>query len=89
LTLLGKLLPPLIACVPMVAVVVAVRHGARALGWPTGVSLALETAAGGLTYVGSALAIAREASRELLRLLRGALERKRAVAERTAAGGGA
>jgi PST family polysaccharide transporter len=75
--MLGKLAPPLVACVPMVAVVMAVRHGARALGWPPALSLGLETAAGGLTYLISAFVIAREATQELLRLLRSALQRRR------------
>jgi len=67
---LVKLLPPLGACLPMVAAILIVRHGLGHVGVPSGVSLIAETAVGGIVYVAAALVIARQASRELIELAR-------------------
>jgi PST family polysaccharide transporter len=74
---LGKfLLPlarPLIACLLMVAAILALRPLLAGLRPP--VQLAIEVTAGGLVYVGGARVIAREATSELLRMVRSALRR--------------
>ncbi len=64
--LLRPLVRPLVACVPMVAAVLAVRYGMRSLhGLPRGCRLGAEVVVGGLAFVASALVIARQASRGL------------------------
>jgi PST family polysaccharide transporter len=75
--MLGPVIPPLVACGPMLAAVVGVRHGLRVLDVSPKLSLVAETAAGALVYVGAALVIARSASQELLRLVKNALQRRR------------
>jgi len=78
--MLARLVPPLLACVPLVGAVLGVRHGMDRLGLDGKIArLAIETAAGGVAYVLAALVIARSASRELLHLLRHALKRRRAA----------
>jgi PST family polysaccharide transporter len=73
-----RLVPPLVACVPMVAAVVGTRLGLRRIGVEHQIYyLAAEVLVGALVYTGAALVIARSASRELLRLLRHALARRR------------
>ena len=77
-----RLVPPLVACVPMVAAVLGVRFALARLGLH-GVAgkivpLAAETTAGAIAYVLSALVVARSASRELLELLRRAIANRRA-----------
>jgi PST family polysaccharide transporter len=73
-----KLLPPLFACVPMVAAVAGLEHW---IGPQKGVRLALSLAAqvatGGVVYAVSALQLARESSRELLQLVQRMLRRRR------------
>jgi PST family polysaccharide transporter len=68
--LLGKMLGPLLACVPMAAAVFAVRHAAQRAGLSGYFSLALEIAVGGLTYPLAALVFARQASREVIEFIR-------------------
>jgi PST family polysaccharide transporter len=71
-------LPPLLACVPMVAAILVVRKGLAALGvhWKV-VTLAAEVTVGGLVYLAAALVVARSVSSEFLRLLRNALNRRK------------
>jgi PST family polysaccharide transporter len=70
-TLLWRLLPPLVACLPMVGGVFAVRFGLERLGVGSPlVQLVAEVLAGGLLFVAAALSIARAPSRELLAIIR-------------------
>jgi len=72
-------LPPLLACVPMVLVVLAVRHGMLAMEYAQGKTmLVAELIAGALTYVVAALILAHSTSRDFLNLLRNALRRRAA-----------
>lgn len=67
---------PLLACLPMVTAVLAVRHGLRAAGLELPiVSLVLEIAVGAAVYVPSAFALAPAIARDFLDLLRKALSR--------------
>jgi PST family polysaccharide transporter len=67
---------PLLACVPMVAAVLAVRYGLRAAGIHSNLlSLGLEILAGALAYVPSAFVLARPVALDFLDLLRKALKR--------------
>ncbi|WP_437914903.1 oligosaccharide flippase family protein [Sorangium sp. So ce302] len=76
--LLRPLVRPLVACVPMVAAVLAVRYGMRSLhDLPRGCRLGAEVVVGGLAFVASALVIARQASRDFLQLAREAVHRRR------------
>ncbi|XXY46282.1 oligosaccharide flippase family protein [Sorangium sp. So ce269] len=76
--LLRPLVRPLLACLPMVAAVLAVRYGLQQLGpLPRGFRLGAEVVAGGLVFVASALVIARQASRDFLQLAREAMRRRR------------
>lgn len=71
------LLPPVLACAPMVFAVIAARRGLIALGGASdAVGLATELLAGALVFIPSALALAPAASRDLLALLRTALSRR-------------
>ncbi len=71
--------PPLLACVPMVVTVLAVRRGMLAAEYAQGKTmLIVEVIVGALTYVASALVIAHSTSRDFLNLLRNALRRRRA-----------
>jgi PST family polysaccharide transporter len=66
---LRRMLPILLACLPMALAVLAVRHGLMVTGWyRPGLSLALEVVAGGIGFVAAALLLARAAVRDLLRL---------------------
>jgi PST family polysaccharide transporter len=65
---LAPLLAPLLACLPMVAAVVGIRLALGETALPGWMQLAAEVVAGALVYVAAALVIAREASRDLLRL---------------------
>lgn len=71
---LARVIGPLLACVPMVGAVLAVRHGIGGLwpGVPLVALLTLEIVAGAVAYVGSALVLAPATSREFLQLLRDA-----------------
>jgi PST family polysaccharide transporter len=71
------LLPPVIACVPMVLAVLGLRHAFEGRGLPKGVGLAAETAIGAIVFIPSALLIAPSTSKDLLALLRSALLRRR------------
>jgi len=69
--LLWRLLPPLVACLPMVAGVFAVRFGLERLGVDRPlIQLIAEVPAGALLFVAAALTIARAPSRELLAIVR-------------------
>ena len=66
---------PLLACVPMVAAVLAVRFGLHAAGIHSDLlSLILQIATGALVYVPSAFVIAGPVARDFLDLLRKALK---------------
>jgi PST family polysaccharide transporter len=76
-TLVGGLGRPLLACVPMVAAVVAVRHALQHVGpLPRGFGLLAELTAGAIVYVPAAFLIAGTASRDLIAQLRGALGKR-------------
>ena len=76
----GSLLPPLGACVPMVAAVLAVRAGLDSFGAPKPwLSLALQVMAGALGYVFGALVVARRTSEELVERLLDAVRSRRAA----------
>ncbi|WP_437976599.1 oligosaccharide flippase family protein [Sorangium sp. So ce295] len=78
LRLLRPLVRPLVACLPMVAAVLAVRYGMRSLhDLPRGCRLGAEVVVGGLAFVAAALVIARQASRDFLQLAREAVRRRR------------
>jgi PST family polysaccharide transporter len=68
--MLAGMAGPLVACVPMVGAVLAVRHGLGLTDDHPFVALFLEVTAGALTYVASALLIARTASADFVGLLR-------------------
>lgn len=69
---------PLLACMPMVAAVLAVRYTLRAAGIHTpAVLLAVEVVTGALVYVPAALLIAPGISRDFLKLVKKALSRER------------
>jgi len=71
------LLPPLLACAPMVLAVLAARRGIAALGGaPATLDLAAELLVGALVFVPSALLLAPTASRDLIGLLRTVLPRR-------------
>ncbi len=71
------LVPPVLACAPMVLAILAVRRGIVALGGaPSLVSLLAELLVGALIFLPSALLLAPSASRDLLGLLRTALSRR-------------
>jgi PST family polysaccharide transporter len=71
------LLPPIVACGPMVVAVLGMRRLLAALGpIPRGLGLALETLAGAAVFVPSALILAPVVSRDLLDVLRRHLARR-------------
>ena len=62
---------PLLACVPMAAAVLAVRHGLAAAGfWHRGLNLGLEVGVGVAAYAAGAWLLARPAALDLIALLR-------------------
>lgn len=76
-TLLRPLVGPLLACVPLVAAVLAVRYGLRPFhGLPRGARLTSEIVAGGLAFVLSALVVAPRASRDFLGLVKDVIRRR-------------
>jgi len=77
---LAELLPPVLACVPMVAAVVGAEHALAAAACAPIVRLAAEVAVGAAVFVPSAFVLAPRTSREFVALLRAALTRRRAVA---------
>jgi lipopolysaccharide exporter len=68
--MLAGMAGPLAACVPMVAAVLAIRHGLRLTDGHPFLGLALEVIAGAVAYVASALLLARSAATDFLGLLR-------------------
>ncbi len=77
--LLATQLRPLLACVPMVAVVLGVRWLSSLAGVERAYArLAAEVAAGAVTYGCAALAVARPAATDLLRLVRASFFRTHA-----------
>lgn len=70
-------LRPLLACVPMFVVVVAVRGALVALGTPKPVALGLQIVVGALVYAASALLVAPDVARQFLRLARDVVSRRR------------
>lgn len=68
---------PLIPCVPMYLVVVAVAHWLAAAGAPLAASLAAQIVAGAIVYVAAAFVVLRPTVDELLRVARGAIRRPR------------
>jgi PST family polysaccharide transporter len=79
-SLLLPLLPPLLACIPMSGAVLGVRYVLPPTALPAVARLLIEIAVGAVVYVPSALFIARESSREFLRLLRSGIARRRGTA---------
>ena len=73
--LVAAFVRPLLACLPMIAAVLAVRDGLRAAGMQPAASLVLEILAGVAVYVPSALVLAPAIARDFLDLLRRALSR--------------
>jgi PST family polysaccharide transporter len=71
------LLPPVLACAPMVLAILAVRRGLVTLGGvPSAIGLLAELLIGALIFIPSALLLAPSASRDLIGLLRTALSRR-------------
>ncbi|HXJ20305.1 MAG TPA: oligosaccharide flippase family protein [Polyangia bacterium] len=69
--MLWRLMPPLAACLPLVAAVFGVRGGLMRLGVASPlVQLVAEVIAGGLAFVAAALVIARDPSRQVLAMIR-------------------
>ncbi|HEY7955649.1 MAG TPA: oligosaccharide flippase family protein [Polyangia bacterium] len=69
---------PLLACVPLVCGVLAVRHAFAQTGWHSmTLRLGAEVVTGGLMYLAGAWVIAPRASRELIDVLRDALSRRK------------
>jgi PST family polysaccharide transporter len=78
-SLLGKGVPPLVACIPMVVAVLAARAAMQHLGFDQRfVELALELLVGAAVYIAAALVFARATSKDFLNLVRGVLRRRRA-----------
>lgn len=72
-----RVVPPLVACVPMVVAILAVRWALAHAGIHTkGVGLAAELAVGAITFIPSALLIAGPISREFLALVAAAMRRR-------------
>jgi PST family polysaccharide transporter len=74
-SLLAPLARPFAACLPKVAVVVAIRFSLAHAGWPTPWRLTLEVGAGVLAYGVGVFVIARDQACEMVSLIRGALSR--------------
>jgi PST family polysaccharide transporter len=70
-------LMPVVACLPMVAAVVGVRHALGGLGLRPLVSLLVEVGVGGLAYVGAAWVVANPTFRDVLDLARRSAKRRR------------
>ena len=77
---LAELLPPVMACVPMVAAVVVAERALGAAGCPPVVRLLVEIGVGAAVFVPSAFVLAPSTSREFVALLRAALTRRRSPA---------
>jgi lipopolysaccharide exporter len=61
---------PLVACIPMVGAVFAVRHGLGLTERAPLAGLILEVVAGALVYCGSALVVCRSSAADFFSLLR-------------------
>jgi lipopolysaccharide exporter len=70
---------PLLACVPMVGAVLAVRHGIGLGHRMAALGLTLEVVAGAVVYAGSSLILARRVTRDFIELLRHSFQRRRAA----------
>ena len=76
--LLWRAVPPLVACVPMVAAVLGARWAMQRAGLDQRfLALAVELTVGAVAYVASALVIARSTTRDFLELVGNALRRRR------------
>ena len=82
--LLRGLIAPVIATIPMVAAVLAVRAGHVALGVPPALGVLLEVVVGGIAYVPSAYLLAPAVTRDVVSLAMG-LIRKRSGGKTVAA----
>lgn len=71
------LLPPIVACVPMVLAVLGLRHLIEGVAIAKGLKLTLETLVGALVFVPSALVLAPSSSQDFIKLLKHALLRRR------------
>ncbi len=78
-------LRPLVACVPMVAGVLAVRRMMPQPDVVPGVRMIVELAVGMLAYVASVFVVAGDAARELLRLVADVVRRRRGGGDRAEA----
>jgi PST family polysaccharide transporter len=77
LKLLGRGMPPLLACVPLIAAVIGARYAMRAIGIESASSqLAIEIIAGALGYLAGAFSIARSTSNDFIALVRAAIRRR-------------
>jgi lipopolysaccharide exporter len=101
-SMLWPLLPPVLACAPMVAAVIGVRHALEAVGplprlvdGPLGaviakvIELGAEIVVGAAAFVGAAFLVARAASRDFIELLRGARRRGKSTIGPSSEPGGA
>jgi lipopolysaccharide exporter len=79
-SVLGPLLGPLVACVPMAASVFGVRYGLSTTHIPMGIRLLVEIVVGGVAYVPSAFLCAPKTSKDLIELLKKTLGRRRGAA---------
>jgi lipopolysaccharide exporter len=71
------LLPPIVACLPMALSVIGVRHLIEGVALPNGVKLAIETLVGAIVFIPSAFVFAPASARDLIKLLKHALLRRR------------
>ena len=76
-SLLGRCLPPILACAPMVAAVYGARRAWSGLGAPPLVGLPLEILVGALAFVGGAFVLAPGITREFLAVVAAARKRRR------------
>jgi lipopolysaccharide exporter len=78
LSFVGKTVPPLLACIPMVGAVLGTRWLWAKYGVDIrGVTVVLEIAAGGIAYVLAALLVARSLSKDLIELVRTQMRKRR------------
>ncbi|MBK8257157.1 MAG: oligosaccharide flippase family protein [Polyangiaceae bacterium] len=73
---LGAIVRPVLACVPMVAAVVGAQYGLAAFKIPAPVRLVLEIVVGAVAYIGAVFLVAGPIARDLLGLLKGLRRRK-------------
>lgn len=73
-----RLLPPIVACIPMTAAVVGARTGLLAVGWHAGWKLLIvEIAIGAVAYVAGAFVLARTLAFEVVDLVMEVVKRRR------------